>query len=167
MKLNILTFIDKIVILIHTGRNDIENWHCYIKKSHETYDSPHINMFTVQRTQSAPVRVTLPQELESLITDGDKMVIEQVVRNPTLRQTMSDVCDFSKRAVEAAINKSVVDRFLNLGITAFGTKVKDAKTYIMDFLRRHPELRAQSADKCFTKIVYYFEFCTKNNLPLD
>ena len=123
-------------------------------------------MFVPARVHSAPLP-TIPDRLLAMVTESDRVVIEQVARNPALRETLRSINEFSKRAVEAAVNKKVVDEFLNLGITAFGTKVKDAKVYILDFLNRHPELKDGSADICFSKIVYYFAFCTQNNINID
>ena len=122
-------------------------------------------MFTVQRSASAPS--VIPNDLLQMIAIPDRMVIEQVARNPALRSTLRAMQSYSKGAVERAIDRGVVERFASLGIFGFGNKVKDAKIHIIDFLNRHPELRDSDPNVCFAKIVYYIGFCAHNNVQMD
>ena len=112
-------------------------------------------MFPPQRSNSAPTP-RFPQHLEQYILPADKVVIQQTIMHPELRTAIQCIAGYARHRIESAINKQILEEFLSNGITAFGTRVKDAKVLIPRFLEDHQELKDVEPIRCFTKITFYF-----------
>ena len=101
------------------------------------------------------------------LSDGDRITIETAAHCPNFRANLDSIIKYSRLRVEHEINKHVVEHFLSLGISCFGTKVKEVKVHLIAFLERHIELRDADPTKCFWKVAYYFAYCSQNNLAFD
>ena len=122
--------------------------------------------FVPIRAHSSPMPV-FPPHMESNITPADKILIEQSAAHPELRCSIGSIAGYIKSRLESAITKEVLDTFAAHGVFLFGSKVKDAKTYILNFLESHPELRDADATRCFTKIQYFVYYCHQAGIPIN
>ena len=104
--------------------------------------------------------------MQHVLTPEDKVVIEQAVLNPSLRSTIVAITGYAKYKIEAAITKQTLETFNSCGVILFGTKVKDAKIYIPQYLETHPELKDADPERCFTKLVYHFAFCAEQKISI-
>ena len=95
-----------------------------------------------------------PEFFQKILTSEDMKIIEDTNDNPKLIPALRSIVNYSKTSVLNSITTDVVQAFRNIGITCFGTTVRDCQSKIGEFLEYHPECRDVVAGKCFKKILY-------------
>ena len=99
---------------------------------------------------------------KNILTPEDMQIINNTVENPALSKSIRAIADYSKTVVSNNITTAVVNAFRDMGITCFGTTVRDCQTKIAEFLDYNPECRDIDARKCLHKILYKITYAYHN-----
>ena len=109
---------------------------------------------------------TLPADFfNNILTQGDVTMIQSVLANPNLGTALQAISGYSKSLLETNVTKPVLQAFRDVGITCFGSTVKEARIKILEFLDQHPECRDMDPRRCINKILYWF--CYQNHLQQE
>ena len=122
-------------------------------------------MLVEQESTQMNITNATSEAFSPYLTQADKVLIEETIQNPELRDTLQSITHAQKTVIEESITKTVVKMFLNWGIDRFGSKVKEVKIYLTNFIEQHPEVKDADPKKCFIKVVYYLTYCYLNGIP--
>ena len=106
-----------------------------------------------------PIMEQTANYLNSILTQEEKILIEQSIKNPKLRETMRSITNYQKTAVRAIITKKVVDEFLNNGVMQFGNTVESFRIHVLEYLDHFVELRDENPQKCIMKVLWHCIQC--------
>ena len=95
-----------------------------------------------------------PEFFQRVLLSGDMEIIEETVNNPYLVNSLNAIIGYSRTNIQSAITAQVVKDFNSLGITCFGTTVRQAQVKILEYLDENPACRDIESKRCFNKILY-------------
>ena len=106
-----------------------------------------------------PIMEQTAHYLDTILTEEEKALIEESIKNPQLRETMRSITNYQKTGVRASITKKVVDEFLNNGVKQFGTTVESFRIHVLEYLEHFVELRDENPQKCIMKVLWHCVQC--------
>ena len=102
--------------------------------------------------------------LSTMLTQEEKVLIEESIKNPGYRETIRRISDYQRTALRTNITKKTVDEFVNNGIKQFGNTVESFRIHILEYLDRFVELRDANPQKCLMKVLYQCLQCSIHHI---